>query len=48
MRSYVYAGVSARTAVALGGQVHCVTRRASWREYDLPEGAHSAVAVACG
>jgi photosystem II stability/assembly factor-like uncharacterized protein len=39
-------------------QAHCVTRRgqtfstldggASWREHDLPEGAGSAVAVACG
>jgi photosystem II stability/assembly factor-like uncharacterized protein len=39
-------------------QVHCVTRRgqtfstsdggASWQEYDLPDGAGAAVAVACG
>lgn len=39
-------------------QVHCVTRRgqtfstmdggASWQEFPLPDGAGSAVAVACG
>jgi hypothetical protein len=36
MRSYVYAGVSART----GGS--------SFQEFLLPEGAGAAVAVACG